>query len=130
MLTPSVVDRSEINDDYLRSARIPWWLQIPTLLIGSLTMSTSPDTPLVESAAVPKPSTQRTTWGEILVCGAIIALALYFLLFTALLADALFFERNLIIKPIENNSHALRNFIRVIYYPEIVVLRFFRVIPG
>lgn len=96
-----------------------------------MTMSTSHDTPQSQPSITPATTTKsRTTWGEILVCGAIIGLALYFLLFTALLADSLFFNRNLVIKPIENNSHALRDFIRVIYYPEIVLLRFFRVIPG
>ncbi len=75
-------------------------------------------------------TTRKTTWGEILVCGLILGLTLYVALFSVLLADALFLNSNLIIKPIRNAPPAVRTFIEVIYYPEIVLLKFFRVVPN
>ena len=78
----------------------------------------------------PTKTAKRVTWGEMLVCGLILGLTLYFILFAFLLADALFLDRNLVIKRIEKASPALRRFIGVIYYPEIVLLKFFRVVPG
>jgi hypothetical protein len=85
----------------------------------------------ISPANIPgKAKTRATTWTEILVCSLIVGLALYVALFAALLADAMFFQRNLLIKPIENNLPALRTFISIIYYPQILLLRLFRVIPG
>ena len=84
----------------------------------------------VPQAVSPAKSPQRVTWGEMLVCGLILGLTLYFMLFAVLLADGLFLDRNLLIKPIQNSSPALRKFIGVIYYPEIMLLKFFRVVPG
>ena len=75
-------------------------------------------------------TSRRTTWGEIAVCGLILGMAFYLSLFAVLLADALFFDRNVLLKPIENNSKFLATIIGVIYYPEIVLLKLFRVIPG
>ncbi len=90
-----------------------------------------PDTISQSPANLPGKATARaTTWGEIVVCGLILGLALYVALFAAILADALFFDRNLIIKPIENTSQTLLEFLAVIYYPEIVLLKFFRIVPG
>lgn len=78
----------------------------------------------------PAKPVKRVTWGEFLVCGLILGLTLYFVLFAVLLADALFLDRNLVIKRIQNSTPAVRRVIGVIYYPEITLLKFFRVVPG
>ena len=95
-------------------------------------MSDSPGTIDSSAAAgipVPAKKTHKTTWAEIAVCTFILGMALYFVMFAVLLADAMFFDRNLVLKTIQNSPPAVRNFIMVIYYPEIVLLKVFRIIP-
>lgn len=72
----------------------------------------------------------RTTWAEILICGIILAVTLYVVVFAFLVADALFFNRNFVIKPIQNTSQGLFDFLAVIYAPPIFLLKLFRVLPG
>lgn len=86
---------------------------------------------IVGAAATARSSSGRaTTWGEFAVCGLIVGFALYMALFAVLLADVLFLNSNLIIKPIRNGPPVVRKFVEVIYYPEAALLKFFRVIPG
>lgn len=86
---------------------------------------------IIENCQPPSPVKRPLlTWGEAVICGLILWFAAYALLFTILLADVLYLDRNLIVKRIDRGPGAVKQVLKVIYGPQILLLKAFRIIPA